>query len=79
VGKTKHFTVEYRGRKGIFIVLETISNSSSIEPLMIRFISSGSKLEPLLTLLAFISCGSSCEPSLMRSLSATVVVMNRCW
>jgi hypothetical protein len=44
-------------------VLKNISNSFSLEPLLlINFISSGSQIELLLILLALIICGSSCEP-----------------
>jgi hypothetical protein len=50
VGKTKDFGEEYRGCSGIFIVLDTINNSCSLEPLLIicRLFRSGSSYEPML-------------------------------
>jgi hypothetical protein len=49
-------------------------NGFSLEPLLISFISSGFKLELLLTLLAFISISCHLEPLLMRILSVAVLV-----
>jgi hypothetical protein len=59
VGKTKDFEKEYIKRRRIFIVLKNINNDSSLEPLLINFISGSSKLEPRLILLIIISSGSS--------------------
>jgi hypothetical protein len=47
-GKMKDSGEEHRERGGIFIVLKNISSGSSLEPLLIRFISGCSKLESLL-------------------------------
>jgi hypothetical protein len=59
VGTSKYFWEEYTRRRGIFIVLKTINNDSSLEPLLISFISSCSQQEMLLILLALMRCGSS--------------------
>jgi hypothetical protein len=55
--------------EGVYIVLQNINNGSSWELFMIKIISSGSQVKPLLIFLAH---GSSCEQLLMRILSVVV-------
>jgi hypothetical protein len=59
-------------------VLNNISSSSSLDSLLIKLISIGSKLELLFILLVIISSSSSFEPLSMRILLAMDVVMNHC-
>jgi hypothetical protein len=63
VGKTKDFEKNTEGT-GDYLLLKTINDGSSLEPLLIKLINSSSKLEMLLILLAFISSSSSWKPLL---------------